>query len=239
MSGAIRPPWIDKEDFYHMPFNYCDRWCEKCNLNSLCKVFQEGEKAKKEWLAAGKDPDTWEYVFESVSKSLQEAFVLLAKEAEKQGIDLEKIDYSEEEEQPKPKALRIYRLVREFSDTIQKTLKDLQVVTADTDQNLVLRDAEVLSYYSTLIPSKVYRAAMSKFREEKDPLLEEFCGDSRISAFIVVEAFNEIICSLTELINHPPLRPMREKLFHLRKVAINLKEATGVEFAVEEEKRLN
>ena len=31
---AISPPWISKDVFYKLPFNFCDRWCEGIDLKS-------------------------------------------------------------------------------------------------------------------------------------------------------------------------------------------------------------
>jgi len=239
MSGAIRPPWIDKEDFYHMPFNYCDRWCEKCQLTNLCRVFKREEESKKKWVKAGKDPDSWDYVFNTIKESFEEVRGLIKKDANRLGIDLSAIDYSKEKGEPLPKNFTIYRLSNKFAQAIKRTLKDLEGIPVDVDEDLVVRSAEILSYYSTLIPAKVYRAILSRAEEKEDPKLAEACPDSRNSAFIIVNALSEIIYSLTEVIGHSPLRPIREKLFHLRKVAINLKEAINAEFEVEEEERLN
>lgn len=47
MFGAIKPPWIDKEDFYRTPFNYCDRWCERCRLTEICRVFKDQQKSRE------------------------------------------------------------------------------------------------------------------------------------------------------------------------------------------------
>lgn len=239
MTGASRPPWVDLQEFYRMPFNYCDRWCEKCKLCDLCKIFREEQESKKDWIAAGKDPDSWEYVFYSVSDSLKEAFMLLAKQAEELGIDLNKIDYNEKEEEPPPKIFNVYKLVNKFFNTIRNLLKDFEVVPVDVDKDLVIRHLDTLSFYSTLVSAKIYRATTSKFREEKDLLMKECCGDSRISAYIAVNSMDEVIAALTELISHPPLRPMREKLIKFKKSAINLKEVINIEFEVEEEKLVN
>ena len=38
MPGAIRPPWIDKKTFLKMPFNFCDRWCERCQFTTFCHI---------------------------------------------------------------------------------------------------------------------------------------------------------------------------------------------------------
>lgn len=233
MPGAVRPPWIEKEEFYHMPFNFCDRWCEKCQLNDICKIHQEELESKATWIAAGKDPNSWEYVFETVSKSLTETFALLAKEAEKMGIDLNKIEDVPEEE-PKPKAFRVYRLAQKLCQALKRVISDLEVVPIDANVDLVLKNVEIISFYSTLICPKIYRATKSKFGEDKDPLLKEYCGDSRISAFIAVNSLEELIGALSELESHSPLRPMREKFIRLKNVVTGLIKIIEAEFELED-----
>lgn len=236
MTGAIKPPWVDKEDFYHLPFNYCDRWCEKCNLTSLCRVFKDEEKSKKKWIKAGKDPNSWEYVFDTVKESFEEVAKLIKKDAKRLGIDLSNIDYSQERKEPSPEKFAIYQLSKKFTGAINKAIKDLQVLPEDVEEDLVIENVETLSFYSNLIPAKLYRAIISRFEEKEDPELAEACPDSKNSAFILINALGEIIDSLSNLLNHSPLRPMREKLFKLRKSAMNLKEIINIEFGLEEEK---
>jgi len=71
MFGANRPPWISKKDFYRTPFNYCDRWCERCQLTDICRVFQDEQKSRAKWIKQGKNPDSWEYVFATVKENLE------------------------------------------------------------------------------------------------------------------------------------------------------------------------
>ena len=45
--GATKPPWIDKDVFYKLPFNFCDRFCERCQFQKICRVFLEEKSVKK------------------------------------------------------------------------------------------------------------------------------------------------------------------------------------------------
>ncbi len=234
MPGAIRPPWVEKEEFYHMPFNYCDRWCEKCKLTDICRVFKDEEESKKRYLAQGKDPNSWECVFETVKNSFEKTRKLLEKDAKRFGIDLNNLDEVPEDEEPPLEKFSTYELMKKYSKSLQKLLTELQVVTEDIDEELLVEKAEIISFYSNLIPAKTYRATLSKLEEDNDPYLKENCPDARNSGFILVNSLNEIIFALTKLINHAPLRPMRDKFFKLKKVAINLREMVDDEFEVEE-----
>ncbi len=37
---AIKPPWVESYLFYKLPFNYCDRWFERCKISGICRVYQ-------------------------------------------------------------------------------------------------------------------------------------------------------------------------------------------------------
>lgn len=239
MTGANRPPWVDIEDFFRLPFNYCDRWCEKCRLTGQCRVFKDEEKRKEKYLKQGKDPYSLECAFETVGDIFKEVRKGLEKSAKKFGIDINNLDYSSEEEDPEPETFEIYQLAIKFSKAGKRILSDLQVVPEDVNENLLVENAETISYYNSMVPPKIYRAILSRIEEEKDPEIVESCPDARNSGFLLINWFEEMICSLTELINHPPLRPMREKLLKYKKTAINLMEIINVEFGIEEEERLN
>lgn len=239
MIGANRPPWVDIQDFYRMPFNYCDRWCEKCRLTSECRVFKDEEESKKKWIKAGKDPNSMEFVFDTVGRNFKKVRKLIEKDAKRFGINLNEIDYSQEEKEPKPETFEIYRLAVKFSKAGKRILSDLQVVTEDVDENLLVSNAEVISHYNTVIPAKVYRAILSRAEEEKDPEIIESCPDARNSGFLAMNWLDEIIVSLNDLISHSPLRPMRGKMIKFKKAAINLKEMINMEFEVEEEEKVN
>lgn len=239
MTGANRPPWVDLQDFYRLPFNYCDRWCEKCQLTSECRVFKDEQKRKKKYSKQGKDPNSMEYALETMKDVFKEVREGLAKSAKKFGIDIESIDYSLEEEDPPPETFEIYQLALKFTKAGKRILSDLQVVTEDVDEDLLIRNTETISYYNLVIPPKVYRALLSRTEEGKDPKMIESCPDARNSGFLLLNWLEEIIHSLSEIISHPPLRPMREKLIKFKKSAINLKEVINIEFDVEEEKLVN
>ncbi|MFZ5365732.1 MAG: hypothetical protein ACOZBZ_00380 [Patescibacteria group bacterium] len=235
MAGAIRPPWIDKKDFYHLPFNYCDRWCERCNLTEICKVFQDEQKSREKWIKQGKDPDSWEYVFVTVKESFEKTMRLIEKGAKKWGIDLSKIDDSDYEPPPEPEKFPLYNLVEKFSKRLEKLLKNLEIVPIETNERLVLENMEVISHYQPLIRAKIYRALTSRLEDEKekDPELRTF--DAETSAFIVVNGLISVGEALANLAEHKPLRPLRSKMVRLGKASLDLAKIINLEFNLSEE----
>lgn len=232
MPGALKPPWVNKKEFYRLPFNYCDRWCERCDLKKVCKVYQENQKARKRAIKEGKDPDSPEFVFEEVRRNLQETMKLIYKKATEKGIDpaeLKKVpeDY---EEPPPPEIHLLYRLMTNFRSQLGRLLEELQIIPIDADESLVMEKVEILCFYQNLIVVKLARAFFSKFEEEKSGL--DFLDDSKIQAFIVSNSLLAISEALVDLAEHKPLRLLKSKFAKLGKIALDLRKSVEEEFGI-------
>lgn len=228
MFGANRPPWTNKKDFYRTPFNYCDRWCKRCQVSEICKVFQDGQKARKKFIKQGRDPDSRECAFEEIKDNLLEVFLLLAKEAEKLGIDLDSLDDSDYELSPEPQNFPLYNQVSKLSKKLEKLSKDFQTIPINADEDLIFENLEIISHYRYLIRSKIYRALTSRIREEKSQL--DFLDDSKTSAFIAINGFMTLAEALNCLAKHNPLNPLRKKLLHLGKICLDFAKTIDEEF---------
>ena len=65
-------------------YNYCDRWCERCNFTKRCEIFEQGSKPPGEHI----DEKTRAFQ-ERLSKNIDKANELLRKAARAAGIDVE------------------------------------------------------------------------------------------------------------------------------------------------------
>jgi hypothetical protein len=83
---------MENEEFIPGIYNYCDRWCERCDFTSRCRVFFEEKKQIRE----AEDKDNF---LEIVSKNFEETIKLLYKIAEEKNIDLDNIEIDEDEYQ--------------------------------------------------------------------------------------------------------------------------------------------
>lgn len=174
--GAVRPPWITKEDFYRTPFNFCDRWCEWCHLTSICKVYREGENDRKQALREGKDPNSWEFTFEVMQENLKKVGEMIARDAKRLGIDLDQITHVTEkeydeyiEEQERLREHPLQKFSNKWSDNIHSFLKKFTEVPIEMSLVVAIEVREILEWYHTLIPAKVYRALDSDKREKEYP----------------------------------------------------------------------
>ena len=229
MFGAYRPPWVSKKEFYKTPFNYCDRWCERCRFTDRCRVFQREQESRQRWLKRGGDPDSWEYALNTVKGSFREVRKLLTKEAKRRGIDPKTFNDSDSQPLPPPEQFPSYNVINKFSQSLEKILKELRVVPIDADEKLIMENTEIISYYRPLIVVKIYRALTSKIEEEEENLGTQ-TFDAKNSAFIVVNSLILIADALKNLAQHEPLRLLRDELRRLGKISLDLTETVDWEF---------
>ena len=90
--GVINPTWIHKDVFYKLPFNFCDRWCERCNLSSICHVYQKEKERNKKFIKQGIDPKSTKAMFLSMSDSFEETKKLLEKDMKRLKIKITEVD---------------------------------------------------------------------------------------------------------------------------------------------------
>ena len=143
------------------PHNFCDRWCEMCpqETRDRCAVYEESLDKSLKHMSNGEDPNSWEAVKQDMTGSLERSMELLKEMAEEQGIDIEaEKDPAEEEEerarQEKVKSHPLSKLAVEYLTAVSGFLKEF----SDEDEGNALADAlEVLIWYHTLLPPKVYR----------------------------------------------------------------------------------
>lgn len=239
--GAIRPPWITKEDFYHTPFNYCDRWCERCHLTDICRVYQEDERDRKRAMREGKNPNSWEFTFEVLQKNFQKTMKLLYKGAKKWGIDIEEINrfdesefekYLEEKEQVHKDPVNL--CADQWSDHVRAFLKKFTEVPIEVPLTVAMDAQEVLSWYQTLIPAKVYRA-LSSVQDEKDSPEELRTYDDKTSAFIAYHGLLAVSDVLMKLAAEKTLHRMSVHSLRLAKRSIDFAQTLKEAFYFEDD----
>lgn len=74
-------------------FNYCDRWCERCAFTARCRVFDMSEGGPVD--PRTRDINNKEF-WQKLDGILKETLRMIRADAERQGIDLDSIDLSEE-----------------------------------------------------------------------------------------------------------------------------------------------
>lgn len=76
---------MESENFISGIYNYCDRWCEKCELSHRCKLFTDEQEELK-------NISSTDNFIEIISKNFQKTIELLYEIAAEKGIDFSKIE---------------------------------------------------------------------------------------------------------------------------------------------------
>lgn len=226
--AVIRPPWVTKEDFYRTPFNFCNRWCERCQLINICKVYQEGERDKKRAIGEGKDPNSWEIVAEVMHKNIAKTMKHLEKGAKKWGIDWEELNRFDEkeyqkfeEEQERLRNHPVQKRANRWSDHIHAFLNKFTEVPVEVPMTIAVEAQEVLSWYQPLVPAKIFRALDSNEREKGHP--EELRSyDEKSSAFIAYNGLIEVSYALMRLATEKSLRNVKNICLFLSQESLDL-----------------
>ncbi|MGM0945054.1 MAG: hypothetical protein ACQEW9_07695 [Bacteroidota bacterium] len=180
------------EQFISGIYNWCDRWCERCQFTSRCRAYDREESRKQ----ANPDQDVWE----AISESFKEALILLEKAAAEHGISLEISEEEKnsilEEENAKDEEVEKIPLqiladeylgegknwldslaLKEYRDRLQSQLEMGIISLAEGEEIAsVLEDSlEVIQWYLFLIPVKVQRA----LRDKMDGFWDEYPIEER------------------------------------------------------------
>ncbi|MBS3906557.1 MAG: hypothetical protein KGZ49_05920 [Syntrophaceae bacterium] len=180
-------------------YNYCDRWCERCQQTARCLNFSMSEKEFS-------DPETRdirnEKFWNKLSETFRETMELLRESAKEWGVDLDTLDYKEDIEDRKAKDAAVKnhllcRVARRYSDSVEDWFKEreslfFETVSAARD-GVDLDDAvEVIRWYQYFICAKVMRAVRGEIEDEEEEG-DEFPRDSDGSAKIALIAIDRSI----------------------------------------------
>jgi hypothetical protein len=169
-------------------YNYCDRWCEACPFTSRCRVFADGAEHEAE-----RDPN-----FNAVTTApphpsdIRETPAWLAEAIEEMNV-LSMSALSLPEERPLPEYhAAIVERARGYGVRVHH-LDELK--THDTMEPT--HPLSVISWFSTLISAKVFRALTGLLDDDGD---REFPPDHEGSAKVALIGIDRSISSWEELV---------------------------------------
>lgn len=230
--SRVKPPWIPWDMFCKMPFNFCDRWCERCEFTSICRVFQKEKSDKAKVIAQGKNPNSPEVAFEIVADNLHEALSLLKKELEQLGITEEELAKTKVVEFPDGEDLPTCKMVEKFATKVDKYLQEILLLYGEAPDDAETENwLEIVDYYHTLVGAKTYRAETSAVFEAENK--DDTTFDSKTSAFIVINALFAMSESLLGLAKKPTLSPAKRKSLELSRLALSLADFLNSKFGLE------
>jgi len=218
-------------------YNYCDRWCERCQFTSRCLHFAlENEESA--------DPESRDMSNELFWRKLNETFRvtldLLKEAAEQEGIDLNSLDSESlpDEEQHNDKiaenheccsAARAYgEMVDDWFDSAGdlfgqpedeldlKELRPIPTIGSAWGSAGVEEAVQVVRWYQHLIYAKLMRAVSGRLEEESE-IDDELYRDSDGSAKVALIGMDRSIAAWGTIRTYYPLsdRHILELLLHL------------------------
>ena len=72
-------------------YNYCDRWCDRCDFTQACSVFAEEQRISARHLRKGEAADSAEVALKDIAGSFARLRRMLARHVKAQGLDFEEI----------------------------------------------------------------------------------------------------------------------------------------------------
>ncbi|MHC4777585.1 MAG: hypothetical protein ACYTFG_03290 [Planctomycetota bacterium] len=191
---------------YIPPYNYCDRWCEKCRIDKeMCLVYQSGTDDELDAISRGVETRTMDYSMNRCSETLKDTIAMIEETAREEGIDLSGV-----EEEVKPLSRRedppLLKEATRFSRELFALLEENEAVLEAKESEGEL-SLERFHWYHPMVGMKIARLLSEEEMEEADgdPELREFTGALLIlSAQLAHRALRETEAGLLQIIKHVP-----------------------------------
>lgn len=209
-------------DFIESVYNYCDRWCERCTFTKRCMNYAMGEDDDEET----RDMNN-EKFWNKISENFKVAMELLKEAAAEHGIDLDKIEVTEDDKHEREIEREIQRqnpCAREsnaYIDIARKWLEERHLVFEEKENELnsklsmgierdmlnkeakdILDATEIIQWYLFFIHIKIMRALHGKKEDEDEE--NEFPKDSDGSAKISLIATDRSMSAWSILLKYFP-----------------------------------
>jgi len=176
---------MERDKYIRGIYNYCDRWCEKCELSNKCFLYEKEQKRLAMHKERDEDPHDWNIVMQDVKESFDETLKLLRNSAEEQGIDISALPEEEYKEynpsdHPLMKTANTYlKMTQEFLEKLRKIIQEegvdltkrIEIMPSARGDIETLRQVissyEVILWYHTLISVKIHRALQGKMESDE------------------------------------------------------------------------
>jgi hypothetical protein len=217
------------------PYNFCDRWCQRCELDkkTRCTIYNDTIECQMYCAGLGKDADDPEIFGEFLSQKYKDI------EGKNMNIDLDNIEHEDIdideggllsiEDFDTPELLPIKKHMEfvqnnDLEPTVKQYHKKAHLLLKDTSyyrDNIepeLQHDLETLSWYHTLLPAKLHRA-LCGFHE---PMSEgDISLHDAVAQFAICKkAISQSIVALRNIRVH--YKPYQNKIHELIAILNNI-----------------
>jgi len=213
-SVVGKVPW---EKFEAGIYNYCDRWCERCDNTTKCYLFYEKEQDDKKLIKMGKYPNDFKSSMEIIGKNLSQTHELIMKISEAEGIDLtiteeDEKKYEEQERKTDHSSDPLYIKSKKLFMEINNWLKTTPPLDFDDYQD----EYEKLNWHHSLFSVKIARSISGKKEAEIEKGFSRECdiNDSKKSGWVAYRSAKICLNALEymdQFVRDSRIRPMIEK----------------------------
>jgi hypothetical protein len=173
-------------------YNYCDRWCERCNFTSRCLTYEQLPESSKSDDPAAHDLNNAEF-WEELKGIFQQTREMIEMFAAERGIDLESIrdEAAIEEHRERRKSARENKLTRVAERYIHMAKEWLNREDDDLQEaarfDEALQDAlEVIRWYQFMPAVKIARGFMrDDLGVEGDPIQNDSNGSIKVALIAI------------------------------------------------------
>lgn len=214
----------ENESFISGIFNYCDRWCERCEFTERCRVFAD-ERSH----ALDDSDDPMGDALRIVSESFAEAKEMLIEKAEEMGIDLDEAMNDPEIEEWMQRSRETVdseeasKLAWQYSLETRSLLENPETWVGDADEDpMIAHTLEVLGYYLFSVGVKVkssFNAALDDdgyYDREQIADTQSYANGTAKATLIIVERSILGWMYLLNEQNAEIVRPVIERLEKIR-----------------------
>ena len=188
-------------------FNYCDRWCERCQFTSRCLNYKIG---KENYIDLEKHDISTAEFWEGFANLMKDALEMIKDKAEEMGVVLDSIETEKSAENvfrlASEMANKYITLVDDWFDSTKYVYEnsDIYQKLTDSEEAVVKFDdiAQIIRWYQMQIYVKLQRALDG---EETD-FSEDFPKDSDGSAKIALIGIDRSIGAWTKMLEFFPDR---------------------------------
>ncbi|MBL7141810.1 hypothetical protein ISS21_01795 [Patescibacteria group bacterium] len=200
---------LPRIDFYtRTPFNFCDRWCNRCDLADKCQVFQDILVHRLKHIVKGEDPDSPAVIFADMKKVFARLANIIKKDLEKQGLNSKEVKIklvkSSFGNEPNPEDFPLWRLGHSFMLDVHLLLENIFFEEDDELMETLVKlkkQTEELNWYHAFFEAKLYRALVGQWvlEKEKDKALKKIGQeDVNVSAKLAFHSLSSCQKALEE-----------------------------------------
>jgi hypothetical protein len=209
---------MNEENLIPGIYNYCDRWCSKCNFTDRCRLFQYEAETKIKHILNDKNPDDPEVFMKVVEENINKVRQMLFDKLKEMNIDPEEIMEYEMPQEPDFNSYPINNLAEDFVksfndfkeifDFYNPQISDaVKIYRLTNELKEIQNSLSVLGWYSPQVFVKTKRliyAHEEYIAQEDEEMKEIYEEELFITGKLIYISVMKCLSALNNLHEHCP-----------------------------------